>query len=85
MILCDRCNCCYHKACAADSGGSQVHDGPWFCASCKGHLTLHGAPDITQDWPLIDHLWTGWLPQDPDEADWLEHLAKFYRAKEDEL
>ena len=62
MILCDRCNSCYHKDCAATAGGSAIHGGPWFCSSCKGHLTLHGAPDITQDWPLMDHLWTGWLP-----------------------
>ena len=62
-----------------------LHDGPWFCHSCKGHLSLHGAPDVTQDWPLIDHLWTGWLPQDPDEADRLEHLARYYRAQGDEL
>ena len=62
MILCDRCNSYYHKECAATAGGSAIHGGPWFCSSCKGHLTLHGAPDITQDWPLMDHLWTGWLP-----------------------
>ena len=23
---------------------------------------------MTWDWPLIDHLWMGWLPQDVDEA-----------------
>ncbi len=85
MILCDRCNACYHRDCARSSGGSQVHDGPWFCVQCKGHLTLHGAEDITQDWPLMDHLWTGWLPGDPDEADRITSLARLFRAHGHEL
>ncbi len=46
-----------------------MHAGPWFCAACKGHLTLHGFPNVPQDWPLITHLWDGWLPEDPAEAD----------------
>ena len=48
------------------------HNGPWFCESCKGvdnHVV--SVPDVTQDWPLIDHLWTGWLPQDMDKANQL--------------
>lgn len=85
MILCDRCNECYHRACARRTAGSRVHDGPWFCADCKGHLTLHGVPDVTQDWPLIDHLWTGWLPEDPDEADRIQFLSEHYRAKDNEI
>ena len=28
-----------------------------------------GLADVTQDWPLIDHLWMGWLPADVNEAD----------------
>lgn len=75
MILCDRCEGCYHRDCAGTTGGTQVHDGPWFCERCKGELTLHGMPDVTQDWPLMDHLWTGWLPQDPDEADRIQGLS----------
>jgi Integrase zinc binding domain len=85
MILCDRCNECYHKDCARSSGGSKVHDGPWFCVLCRGHLTLHGADDITQDWPLMDHLWTGWLPGDPDEADRITSIARQFRANGNEL
>ena len=75
MLLCDRCNGCYHRDCALATGGTRVHDGPWFCEQCKGELILHGCPDITQDWPLIDHLWTGWLPNDPDESDRIKELA----------
>ena len=30
---------------------------------------MWGAADVTWDWPLIDHLWTGWLPADVDEAE----------------
>ena len=43
-------------------------------------MTLHGAPNITQDWPLIDHLWTRWLPDDPTEADRITKIARHYRA-----
>ena len=68
MILCNKCNACYHPDCAKGTGGSQVHEGPWFCEACKGELTLSGIQDISQDWPLIDHLWTSWLPEDISEA-----------------
>ena len=33
----------------------------------------------------MDHLWTGWLPDNPDEADRLEVLAGHYRAHGNEL
>lgn len=82
MILCDRCNDCYHRDCARSSGGSRVHDGPWFCSRCHGHITLYGATDVTHDWPLIDHLWTGWLPADPEEAQRIQDIARHYRAHE---
>ena len=85
MILCDRCESCFHKDCAPHSEGSRIHDGPWFCGPCKGHLTLNGFDDITHDWPLMDHLWTGWLPENPDEANRLEVLAGHYQASGDEL
>ena len=85
MILCDRCNACYHPQCAADSDGTRIHGGPWFCHACKGYLALWGAPDVTQDWPLMDYLWTGALPQDPDECDRLVKLGESYCAHEDEL
>ena len=28
----------------------------------------------------MDHLWTGWLPEDPDEAGRIGQLAEHYRA-----
>ena len=33
----------------------------------------------------MEYLWTGRLPQDPDETDRLVHLGETYRAHEDEL
>ena len=53
----------------ADSDGTKVHGEPWFCHACKGFLVLWGVPDVMQDWPLMDYLWTGTLPQDPDKCD----------------
>jgi len=29
----------------------------------------------------MEYLWTGALPQDPDEADRIEELAEHYRAR----
>lgn len=47
MILCDRCEDCYHRDCASMTEGTRMHDGPWFCTACKGALTLEGYSDIT--------------------------------------
>ncbi len=33
----------------------------------------------------MDHLWTGWLPDDLTETDRIQHLAKYYRARDSEL
>ena len=38
MVLCNRCNACYHPQCVADSDGTKVHGWPWFCHACKGFL-----------------------------------------------
>ena len=38
-----------------------------------------------QDWPLMDYLWTGTLPQDPDKCDRLVKLGETYRAQDDKL
>ena len=62
-----------------------LHDGPWFCGQCKGWLALHGSPDVTQDFALIDHLWMGYEPEDPDERDRVLRLAQVYRAEGHEL
>ena len=32
---------------------------------------MWGVANVTQDWPLIDHLWMGYLPQKIDETDQL--------------
>ena len=46
---------------------------------------MWGAADVTQDWPLINHLWTGWLPQDVDEADQLRQMGEIYQVCSEEL
>ena len=63
----------------------KVHGGSWFCHACKGFLVLWGAPDVMQDWPLMDYLWTGTLPQDPDKCDQLIKLGETYHMQDDEL
>ena len=40
---------------------------------------------MTQDWPLMDYLWTGALPQDLDECNRLIKLGETYHAQDDEL
>ena len=40
MVLCNRCNVCYHPQCAADSNGMNVHRELWFCHAFKGFLAL---------------------------------------------
>ena len=52
MILCDRCNTCYHVECARESGGTELHGGPYFCHKCKGELVHEGFLDVIEDWPL---------------------------------
>ena len=62
-----------------------IHDGPWFCDQCKGHLALHGPPDPTQDFALIDHLWAGYEPEDVDESALVCRLAEANRPHGKEL
>ena len=38
-----------------------------------------------QDWLLMDYLWTGALPQDPDEYDRLTKLGETYHPQDNEL
>ena len=40
---------------------------------------------MTQDWLLMDYLWTGMLPQDPDECNRLIKLGETYLMQDDEL
>ena len=62
-----------------------VHDGPWFCGQCKGWLALHGPPDPTLDFALIDHLWAGYEPDDLDELARVQCLVEVYRPHGKEL
>ena len=41
---------------------------------------MWGVANMTQDWPLINHLWMGWLPQDVDKANRLRQLGEMHRA-----
>ena len=60
-----------------------LHNRPWFCESCKGAIL--GATDLIQDWPLIDHLLMGWMPQDVDKANQVKQLGEMYWACSNEL
>ncbi len=62
MLVCDRCNQPWHKKCVKVKLGSMLHDGPWYCVCCKGHIAMHGVTDVTKDLPLLDHLFTGVIP-----------------------
>jgi hypothetical protein len=62
MLVCDRCEQCWHRACGEDEGRNPAHEGPWYCPPCRGHIILHGFTDVTQDLGLIDWLWRGLLP-----------------------
>jgi len=66
MVVCDRCEDCYHVECANTMGHSPVHEGPWYCFKCRGELFLSGFEDPIEDIPLIDYLWLGKLPRDHD-------------------
>ena len=46
---------------------------------------MWGVANVTQDWPLINHLWMGWLPQDIDNANQLRQLGEMYWAYGKEL
>ena len=47
MIVCDRCESCWHTSCGEDGGRNPVHDGLWYCGPCRGHIVLHGFQDVT--------------------------------------
>ena len=46
---------------------------------------MWGLANVTQDWPLIDHCWMGWMPQDMDETNQLRQLGEIYWAGGNEL
>jgi PHD-finger len=69
MVICDRCEAVFHPSCGADGGRNPVHDGPWYCAVCRGHIHLNGFRDSVEDIGLIDYLWLGRVPDDEGEAE----------------
>ncbi len=43
MIVCDRCEACYHPKCVANARGYVApNDGPWYCQQCRTHIITHG-------------------------------------------
>jgi hypothetical protein len=62
MVVCDRCEGCWHPECGQDGGSNPIHDGPWYCSACRGYIVLHGFSDVSQDLGLIEYLWRGNLP-----------------------
>ena len=80
MVLCDRCEQPHHPECGADGGRNPVHEGPWYCTPCRGHIHTHGYVDVIQDLGLIDFLWLQRLPDDEHEADRVRRVAARYRA-----
>jgi len=85
MILCDQCKQSFHPVCGADGGRNPVHAGLWYCVACRGAIHLHGFADITQDLGLMDYLWLGTLPDQPEEAARVRRVAMRYRASGHEL
>ena len=85
MVVCDRCESCWHPHCGEDQGHNPIHDGPWYCAACRGHIVLKGFTDVTQDLGLIDYLFRGVLPEQEGEAARVIKLARRYRARGAEL
>lgn len=65
--------------------GTLLHDGPWFCVHCKGHVAMHGAEDITEDFALMDYLFAGVTPGDVDEKLRILGLARHYRRQGSEV
>ena len=68
-----------------ESGGTDLHGGPYFCHKCKGDLVHEGFHDVMEDWPLHKHLWTGWLPEDKDEHIRIIRIAPRFRANGAEM
>ena len=46
---------------------------------------MHGSLDPTLDFALIDHLWAGYKPEDPDKLERVRHFAGVYHAHRSEL
>ena len=85
MILCDRCEGCFHRDCVKFDTGEEPHEGPFFCPRCKGDILHQGFSDVMEDWPLHRYLWTGHLPENPDESERIVGLSEKFRANGNEL
>ena len=85
MVVCDRCESCYHRRCAVESRGAKLHDGPWFCGPCKGHIARWGFTDVMEDFGLINYLFAGYMPGNPEEENRIRKAASVYRAHGKEL
>ena len=85
MVVCDRCEDCYHAECGDYKGLSPVHRGPWYCFRCRGELYLLGFSDPIENVPLIDYLWLKNLPKDHEQAVKIVNMAKMYHASGSDL
>ena len=85
MMLCDRCEGCFHPECLSPEAYEKIRDGPWLCEPCRGHVALHGATDITHDFGLLDYLFDGTIPGNPEEYARIQKLATMFRAYGAEL
>ena len=68
MVICERCDACYHVDCLDLSAKDEVHDGPWLCPDCKVTVMIEGASDILFDFSLTNYLFLGQLPTNLEEA-----------------
>ena len=85
MVLCDKCNKCFHPECTVEEGGTDNHRGPFFCSTCKGYTLSKGFQDIIEDWPLHAYLSAGSLPEDEEEQDRILRHAENYQANRNKL
>jgi PHD-finger len=84
MILCDRCERCFHPECL-EAKKMKPRPGPWICKQCKGEVVIGGVTDITFDFGVMDYLFSGTLPHVGEEVDRIKAVAKDYRAFGNEL
>ena len=62
-----------------------LHEGPWFCGRCKGHIAHWGYQDMLEDFGLIDHLFVGFRAGSPQEDERIRKAAQIYQALGKEL
>lgn len=85
MLVCDRCEQCWHSSCAQIKQSTPIHSGPWFCFKCRAHILTHGPTDVIEDIPLLEYLFAQTTPQDPDEESRVQALATIFRSHGREL